>query len=159
MIAEMAELTNGFGQTPYVSFVQVQDLRGTNEGWTLNLSLSVFTSTTRNNLLKGAEIQLMDPRVHYEGSNEAYAPSKNGDLIRLIPNTGIMNLMTAASGKGAGTSSFVLGDQKDLENQLSGQPLNMVKNANILLTVPGRTEKDASTYRSVLIWELSMVSE
>jgi hypothetical protein len=25
--------------------------------------------------------------------------------------------------------------------------------------VPGRTEKDASTYRSVLIWELSMVSE
>ena len=159
MIAETAELTNGSGQTPYVSFVQVQDLRGTNEGWALNLSLSDFTSTTRNNLLKGAEIKLIDPRVHYEGSNEANAPSKNGDLIRLIPNTGTMNLMIADSGTGAGTSSFVLGNQQDLENQLSGQPSNMVKNASILLTVPGRTEKDATIYRSVLTWELSMVPE
>lgn len=159
MIAETAELSDGSGQTPYISFVQVQDLRGTNEGWLLRLSLNDFTSTTRNNLLKGAEIHFIDARAHYEGSNEANAPSKNGDLISLIPNTGTTNLMTAASGTGAGTSSFVLGYQKDLENQLSDQSSNIVKNANILLTVPGRTEKDATTYRSVLTWELAMVPE
>ncbi|MGM0155612.1 hypothetical protein IGK30_003479 [Enterococcus sp. AZ178] len=157
MIAEMAELTNGSGQTPYISFVQVQDLRGTNEGWTLNLSLSDFTSTTRNNLLKGIEIQLIDSRVHYEGSNEANAPSSNGDLIRLLPNTGSTNLMTATSGTGSGTSSFVLGNQQDLQNQLSNQPSTIVKNANVLLAVPGRTEKDAAIYRSVLTWELAMI--
>ncbi|AUJ87107.1 WxL domain-containing protein [Enterococcus sp. CR-Ec1] len=159
MNAELAELTDGSGQTPYVSFVQIQDLRGTNEGWTLNLSLSDFTSTTRNNLLKGAEINLIDPKVHYEGSNEANAPSNNESSIQLIPNTGMVTLMEAPSGTGAGTSSFVLGNQSDLENQLSDQTSNMVKNANILLTVPGRTEKDATIYHSVLTWELAMVPE
>ncbi|NMP59782.1 WxL domain-containing protein [Enterococcus mundtii] len=159
MIAETAEIMDGSGQTPYVSFVQVQDLRGTNEGWTLNLSLSDFTSTTRNNLLKGTEIQLIDPRVHYGGSNEANAPSSNGDLIRLIPNTGTMNLMTAASGTGAGTSSFVLGNQSDLENQMIDQTTNVVKNTSILLTIPGNTEKDATIYRSMLTWELGMIPD
>ncbi|MDB1689565.1 WxL domain-containing protein [Enterococcus casseliflavus] len=159
MIAELAELSDGSGKIPYVSFVQVQDLRGTNEGWSLNLSLSDFTSKTRNNVLKGAEILLIDPRVHYEGSNEANAPISNKQEIDLKPNTGTVPLMTAPSGTGAGTSSFVLGNQRDLEDQMLEQTDNGVKNTNILLTVPGRTEADATIYRSTLTWELGLVPD
>lgn len=159
MNAEMAELVDGSGKTPYVSFAQIQDLRGTNEGWTLNLSLSDFTSRTRNNLLKGVEINLIDPSVHYEGNNEENAPSNNEQLIKLIPNTGKVTLMAASSGTGSGTSSVVLGNQSDLENQLIDQTSSIVKNTSILLIVPGRAGKDATSYRSVLTWELAMVPE
>lgn len=157
MKAEMVELTDGSGKTPYVSFVQIQDLRGTNEGWTLNLSLSDFTSTSKNNQLKGAKIDLMDPKVHYEGNNEENAPSSYEQSIQLIPNAGAATLMVAPTGTGAGTSSFILGNQSDLENQMTNQSPNIIKNSSILLTVPGKTVKDLAVYRSVLTWELSMV--
>lgn len=134
-------------------------MRGTNEGWTLNLSLSAFTSTSRNNILKGAEINFIDPKVHYEGSNEANAPSSDEQTIQLIPNTGAMPLMVALLGSGAGTSSLVLGNQSDLENQLLDQTSVKAKNANVLLKVPGRTEKDATIYRSILTWELTTVPD
>ncbi|MEB5953164.1 WxL domain-containing protein [Enterococcus innesii] len=159
MNAEFAELSDRSGITPYVSFVQIQDLRGTNEGWTLSLSLSDFTSTTRNGILKGVEIKLIDPKIHYEGINEENAPSIKGQSLQLIPNTGKVILMAAPFGKGAGTSSFILGNQSDLNNQEIDKKSSIIKNASILLTVPGRTEKDAAIYRSVLNWELAMVPE
>ena len=39
MVAEMANLADGSGQVPYVSFAQIQDVRGTNAGWDLKVSL------------------------------------------------------------------------------------------------------------------------
>jgi len=120
----------------------------------LNLSLSDFTSTIRNNLLKGTDIQLIDPKVLYERNNEENAPCSNDQSI---PNVSIVTLMVVPSGTEVGISSFILGNQSDLENQMPNQSSNIIKNSNILLTVPDKTEKDTAVYRSTLTWELAMV--
>ncbi|MBX9119757.1 hypothetical protein HCG82_10390 [Enterococcus faecium] len=120
----------------------------------MNLSLSDFTSTIRNNLLKGTDIQLIDPKVLYERNNEENAPCSNDQSI---PNVSIVTLMVVPSGTEVGISSFILGNQSDLENQMPNQSSNIIKNSSILLTVPGKTEKDTAVYRSTLTWELAMV--
>ncbi len=120
----------------------------------MNLSLSDFTSTIRNNLLKGTDIQLIDPKVLYERNNEENAPCSNDQSI---PNVSIVTLMVVPSGTEVGISSFILGNQSDLENQMPNQSSNIIKNSNILLTVPDKTEKDTAVYRSTLTWELAMV--
>lgn len=120
----------------------------------MNLSLSDFTSTIRNNLLKGTDIQLIDPKVLYERNNEENAPCSNDQSI---PNVSIVTLMVVPSGTEVGISSFILGNQSDLENQIPNQSSNIIKNSSILLTVPGKTEKDTAVYRSTLTWELAMV--
>ena len=142
MIAETADLANEQGKYPYVSFVQVQDLSGTNRGWTLNLSLSDFKSNTLNNKLIGAQIELLNPRIQYEGNNELNAPSSNGSILQLKPGTG------------AGTSSLVFGDQVSLNRQYKERNVDNITNNNISLTIPGETLKDSTTYVSSLEWEL-----
>ena len=120
----------------------------------MNLSLSDFTSTIRYNLLKGTDIQLIDPKVLYERNNEENAPCSNDQSI---PNVSIVTLMVVPSGTEVGISSFILGNQSDLENQMPNQSSNIIKNSSILLTVSGKTEKDTAVYRSTLTWELAMV--
>lgn len=120
----------------------------------MNLSLSDFTSTIRYNLLKGTDIQLIDPKVLYERKNEENAPCSNDQSI---PNVSIVTLMVVPSGTEVGISSFILGNQSDLENQMPNQSSNIIKNSSILLTVSGKTEKDTAVYRSTLTWELAMV--
>lgn len=98
----------------------------------MNLSLSDFTSTIRNNLLKGTDIQLIDPKVLYERNNEENAPCSNDQSI---PNVSIVTLMVVPSGTEVGISSFILGNQSDLENQIPNQSSNIIKNSSILLTL------------------------
>jgi len=51
--------------TPYVSFAQVQDTRGSHEGWSLGISLSDFVSQESGNVLAGAQIEFADPSIVY----------------------------------------------------------------------------------------------
>jgi hypothetical protein len=157
MIAETARLANpeegGPTEVPYVSFAQVQDTRGLNAGWNLQVSLSDFTSSTQNNVLTGAEIRFSDGRVKYEGSNQTNAPTTQGNHV-LSPNAGALPIMTAESGKGAGVSSVVWGNQAALDTQFAAEGNNPVTNDAIKLFVPGETAKDATTYQSTLTWEL-----
>ncbi|GKS54825.1 WxL domain-containing protein [Enterococcus mundtii] len=159
MVAEMATLANpeedSPTEVPYVSFAQVQDVRGTNAGWDLKVSLSDFTSNTQNNVLTGAEIELIDPRIQYVGSNQENAPSAHANNLKLIPNEGAVSVMTAAERQGAGASSVVWGDQADLNAQFAAEGNNVVTNDAIQLSVPGSTAKDATTYRATLTWELT----
>lgn len=155
MVAEMANLADGSGQVPYVSFAQVQDLRGTNAGWDLQVSLDDFTSNTQNNVLTGAEVGLMASRIQYEGNNAENAPSNHADGLRLIPGAGAVSVMTAAEGQGAGASSVVWGNQADLNAQFADEENEVVENDAIQLSVPGSTAKDATTYTSTLSWELT----
>jgi hypothetical protein len=159
MVAEMANLADGSGQTPYVSFAQVQDVRGTNAGWDLQVSLSDFKSNTQNNILTGAEISLVDSFIRYEGNNPNNAPTNHAAGLKLLPNGAARSVMTAAEGQGAGASSVVWGDQADLNAQLTAEGFDpetdVVENKAIQLFIPGATAKDATTYTSTLTWELT----
>ncbi|MFP8918502.1 WxL domain-containing protein [Enterococcus innesii] len=159
MVSEMENLADGSGQTPYVSFAQVQDVRGTNAGWDLQVSLSDFTSNTQNNVLTGAEIEFVDSRIQYEGTNTENSPTAHAAGLTLLPNGAARSVMTAAQGQGAGASSIVWGDQADLMAQFEAEGFDpetdVVENGAIQLSIPGSTAKDATTYTSTLTWELT----
>lgn len=155
MIAEMADLKNGTGEVPYVSFAQVQDVRGTNAGWNLQVSLSDFTSSTRNNILSGVEIEFVNSYIEYGGNNENNAPSAHTDGLKLLPNSAARSVMTADVGQGALASSVVWGNQDDITAQTENPEVEIVENSAIKLFVPGSTAKDATTYTSTLTWELT----
>ena len=163
MIAEMQKLSNpeadGPTHVPYVSFAQVQDLRGSNDGWDLQVSLSDFKSETLNDTLIGAEIEFVGSRIQYEGSNADNAPTAHADGLKLIPNAAARSVMTAEKDKGAGASSVVWGNQAALNAQFEAEGFDpeedVVENSAIRLSVPGSTAKDATIYTSTLSWELT----
>lgn len=162
MVAEMqqkAGTTGDNNKIPYVSFAQVQDIRGNNAGWDLEVTLSNFESKTQNNILAGAEVVFVGSRIQYEGSNTNNAPSSHADGLTLSPTTGKQVVMTAANGKGAGVSSVVWGNQADLNSQFTAEGFDpekdVVENGAIQLHVPGATAKDATTYEATLTWDLT----
>lgn len=158
MLAEMQQKTGTTGETnkvPYVSFAEVQDTRGSNAGWDLRVRLSDFTSSTQNNRLTGARITLRDPRIVYLGNNQANAPVSHANNFVLEPGTGSVSVMNAIATKGAGSSSVVWGNQAALDQQFANPLIKDVRNDAIVLSVPGRTEKDATTYKSTLTWDLT----
>ncbi|OTO77357.1 MULTISPECIES: WxL domain-containing protein [unclassified Enterococcus] len=163
MVAEIATLANpeedGPTKVPYVSFAQVQDTRGTNAGWDLQVSLSDFKSNTRNNVLTGAEIEFVDSRIQYEGTNTENSPSAHTPGLTLLPNGAARSVMTAAQGQGTGVSSVVWGNQADLTAQFEAEGFDpetdVVENNAIQLSIPGSTAKDSTTYTSTLTWELT----
>ncbi|MBO1097896.1 WxL domain-containing protein [Enterococcus casseliflavus] len=162
MIAEMQQLRGTEGdenKVPYVSFAQVQDTRGTNEGWDLTVSLSDFTADTLNDTLTGAKITLIDPNIDYISQNQANAPAAHANNLEIHPNAGAVSVMTAANTKGAGTSSVVWGDHATIAAQAADVNVETVRNDAIQLSVPGSTVKDAATYTSTLTWELSLTPE
>lgn len=158
MVAEMQQLRGTEGdenKVPYVSFAQVKDLRGSNAGWDLQVSLSDFTSNTQNNVLTGAEIIFVDSYMDYVGNNQENAPVTHEAGLKLLPNGGARSVMTADQTKGAGASSVVWGDQADLDAKFADEEIEIVENEFIKLSIPGSTAKDATTYTSTLTWELT----
>ncbi|PTO36751.1 WxL domain-containing protein [Enterococcus mundtii] len=159
MIAEKQqkkETTGEENKVPYVSFAQVQDVRGTNAGWNLQVRMTDFKATnTTNDTLLGAEISLLDPRIQYEGSTPGNAPVAHPAGMKLIPNASAVSVMKAEKDKGAGVSSVVWGNQADLDAQEANDEVDVVTNNAIQLFVPGSTAKDATQYKSTLTWELS----
>lgn len=156
MLAETHELEDGSGDAPYVSFAQIQDTRGTNNGWTLQVSMSDFISNSENDTLVGAEIlfdangtQLVTNEEDYTG--EAITTT----LSKLVPNSGSTDVMKAKEGSGSGTTSVVWGDYDQMTADADNPEIEAVENASIKLAVPGKTVKDATTYTATLTWELS----
>ncbi|EPH87078.1 hypothetical protein D922_04402 [Enterococcus faecalis 06-MB-DW-09] len=154
MVAEMQPLRETGELVPYVSFAQVQDVRGNNAGWDLKVSMTDFTSNTQNGVLTGAEIEFVDSRIQYEGINQENAPGNHAAGLELVPNNAGVSVMTAETGQGAGASSVVWGNQADLNAQFADEEIEVVENDMIRLSVPGSTAKDATTYTSTLNWEL-----
>ncbi|MGM0103992.1 hypothetical protein IGI89_003249 [Enterococcus sp. AZ141] len=163
MVAERQQKTGTTGEenkVPYVSLAQVQDTRGTNEGWELSVSLTEFQAPTDtlNKVLKGAKITLFDPALRYSIDDAAQAPSIHASGLELIPNNDAVPIMTAANQKGAGTSTAVWGDHDAIAKQVEDGAA-VVENEAIQLFVPGSTAKDAVTYTSTLTWELELTPE
>lgn len=158
MVAEMQQLRDTEGdenKVPYVSFAQVQDLRGTNAGWDLQVRLSDFESDTQNNILTGAQVTFVDSSIKYEGINQENAPTAHESGMTIFPNDESRSVMKAEQSQGAGASSVIWGDQADLDAQFEDEETDVVENKAIRLFVPGSTAKDAATYTSTLTWELT----
>jgi hypothetical protein len=152
MIAERQPLADGSGDTPYVSFAQVQDTRGTHEGWSLGVSLSDFISAESGNSLIGAQIEFANPYIIYnqgEGNQDLKPTANTNEGNSLFLNVGDNNVpvMAAAETHGAGTSTVVWGDQETIE--ITGL------NDSIKLHVPGSTAQDAAAYTATMNWQLS----
>jgi len=161
MIAERQTLSNGSGETiPYVSFVQVRDVRGTNTGWTLQVAVSEFEDQNiAYNSLTGAELKFSNPWIRYEGVPENLAPElRNDPELVLIPGGDHQPIMTALDGYGAGISSVVWGRQTEIEAIAATTPEGEeVLNPNIELEVPGSTVVSETTYKANLSWQLTNV--
>ncbi|WP_438714690.1 WxL domain-containing protein [Enterococcus sp. AZ109] len=154
MKAEMQSADNGTRKIPYVSFAQVQDRRGSNEGWNLTLSLSPFKSETQNNELRGAKLIFASSELNYSGSETNNAPTPHAPGMTVEADGSLSNILTAPKGKGAGTSSVIWGDQAKLNKQFA-EGAKVVENEAIQLFIPGVTAKDAATYTATLTWNLS----
>lgn len=157
MVAEMQQLAGTEGaenKVPYVSFAQVQDTRGNNAGWDLSVTLSAFESGTQNNELRGAQIEFVSPRLQYNGNNEDNAPAIHEAGLMLDASGDKQDVLNAAEGRGAGTSSVVWGDQAALDAQLA-EGAEVIENEAIKLHVPGATAKDAAIYEATLTWNLT----
>jgi hypothetical protein len=159
MVAERHQLTGTSGdenKVPYVSMAQVQDTRGTNEGWELSVSLTEFKATkeTQNAVLKGAKITLLDPELRYSVEDPEQQPEAHTTGLELLPGEKAVPVMTAAAKKGAGTTSVVWGNHDAIAKQVTAGAA-VVENDAIKLFVPGSTAKDAVTYQSTLTWELN----
>lgn len=157
--------TKGGDIVPYVSFVQVQDLRGTNAGWNLKVSLSAFKSTgTQNDTLEGAELTFAGGAINYSGGEASEPKLAYKEKLEIEPGEGSSYVMTAKSanvekeqiGEGAGVTSLIWGNQEDLNSSYNKtNDLDKVVNKSITLFVPGNTTKDAATYTATLTWELT----
>lgn len=163
MVAERQQKTGTTGEenkVPYVSLAQVQDTRGTNEGWELSVSLTEFQgpTDTLNKVLKGAKITLFDPTLRYSVDNDEQAPTIHASGLELIPNNDAVPIMTAANQQGAGTSTAFWGDHEAIAKQVEDGAA-VVENEAIQLFVPGSTAKDAVTYTSTLTWELELTPD
>ncbi|NBA62691.1 WxL domain-containing protein [Enterococcus mundtii] len=163
MVAERqqkAGTTGDENKVPYVSLAQVQDTRGTNEGWKLNVSLTEFQATkeTQNKVLKGAKITLYDPDLVYSIDDPEQEPEAHATGLEILPGEKAVPVMTAAAKKGAGSTSVVWGNHATIAQQVTAGA-DVVENEAIKLFVPGSTAKDAVTYRSTLTWELTTTPE
>lgn len=161
MVAEMQQRTGTEGdehKVPYVSFAQVQDTRGNNQGWELEVSLSKFESGTLNNELRGARLLFKAPTLDYKGNNEENAPAIHQAGMYLDADGGAMTVMSAGQDKGAGVSSVVWGDQAAITAQVNAGA-EVVVNDGIQLWVPGATAKDAALYEATLTWNLTSTTD
>lgn len=158
MIAEMQVLRSDSPEkeeVPYVSFVQIQDRRGTNEGWTLHLTSSAFVNAAGQSLV-GEQIVFSDGRLVYNGAEDGknFAPTKVLNEIKLNPGTEYGQvIMGAPKGHGAGISSLVWGDQAKLNEDHDDAGITEVLNDAINLHVPGTSPQNGS-YTANLHWQL-----
>lgn len=163
MIAEwQTSRANGEEKVPYVSFVQVQDSRGTNDGWSLHLTAEPFKSDDANHPdLAGAKINFFNSHVVHNG-DEYYPTGENpispelsqGPNFSLNTNGQPEKIMEAASGKGAGISSLVWGDQTRLDEDHKDKNISEVLNHAIQLEIPGTSLQYEAEYNATLHWQL-----
>lgn len=71
--------------------------------------------------MTGAQITLVDSAIPYEESKQENAPTVHTSGLTLLPNGAAQSVMKAEKGKGAGASSVVWGNQKDLMDQFEAE--------------------------------------
>lgn len=157
------------------NYVQVTDNRGTEAGWTLQVTQDKQLTSTTNKVLEGAIITLDQGTVATVDGSSVVAPSVVGNKIELYP--GVPAIVMAAQpkqGSGVwiakyGSSS---GDNKTVElgkdwqagteatateEAVAPSEFDVMRNTAVTLFVPGKALKTQDTYRTSLIWSLADV--
>ncbi|MGM0125869.1 hypothetical protein IGI37_003270 [Enterococcus sp. AZ194] len=153
------------------NYVQVSDFRGTGKGWTLQLSqdYQFRNPDDKNIILNGAVISLNHSWAN-SANQETGKPEVQKDVIEMMPGT-TYDLATAKPGAGEGTWLISFGasetnnqsmnssleqllvDKKPVTDPVYKQDVYV--NHSVSLLVPGKTEKKAVPYQTVLTWTLS----
>lgn len=129
------------------NYVQVTDNRGTLAGWSLSVTQNGQLETAGGDSLIGAEITLAS--ITPASISTSDAPTSPGTLT-LDPNSTASNVLSAASGQGAGTWVARFGNSATT-NADSGR----IENTEVSLSVPGSSVKLAQEYTTTLTWSLS----
>ncbi|KAF1297981.1 hypothetical protein BAU15_07980 [Enterococcus sp. JM4C] len=159
------------GTPARANYVQVSDFRGTGKGWTLQLSqdYQFRNPEDKNIILNGAVISLNHSWAN-SANQSTGKPEVQKDVIEMMPGT-TYDLATAKPGAGEGTWLISFGASET--NKLSMKPSleqmlvdkkpvtdpvykqDVYVNNSVSLLVPGKTEKKAVPYQTVLTWTLS----
>ncbi|WP_242366054.1 WxL domain-containing protein [Enterococcus faecalis] len=125
-----------------VPFVATKDVRGTDrKGWVITARLESAFKDSNGNELKGAEMNL---------SNMNYIKEEGAPLIvneKVTLSTEAQEISKATSENGVGNWSLALG-------QLQGTEGSKTTNG-VELNVPTTSTKNATTYKTSIIWELT----
>ncbi|MDT1957044.1 WxL domain-containing protein [Carnobacterium divergens] len=120
------------------NYAQVTDLRGTGNGWRLNVQQqSQFIATKDGKELEGAQIQFENGVVTSESTN---APQDVTQSVNLTPGVS-EKIVMANENEGTGTWVYGLGDDS-------------TKEESVHLAVPGKSFKAADSYKTILTWAL-----
>lgn len=132
-------------------YVQVTDHRGSNAGWQLQVKQEhqLESSAPNYKVLKGAEIRLSKMHAVSNQSNVSSVDVPDTPEVVLIPGKA-SDVMRASQGSGGGTWIDVFGELQKVKVDKK----NILKNPSVSLSIPGKTPKDAVTYRSSLTWTL-----
>lgn len=139
------------------NYAQVTDKRGTLKGWALSVKQMGQFKTSTNKELSGAEISFTNAAVH--SKSESTKPGTVMPGFTLTPDgTGVVsNVVVAGEGQGAGTWTYRFGDSVNLQDAKGkdGTDLGYKVTDSITLSVPGKTEKLADSYKTELVWTLT----
>ncbi|WP_019299534.1 WxL domain-containing protein [Lactococcus garvieae] len=132
-------------------YVQITDNRGSNAGWHLQVKQErqLENPNTRYKVLTGAEIRLTEPHVVSNQSGDPSLVTPKTPPVVLIPGQ-TSEVMQAPEGSGGGTWQDVFGHLQRIKIDQA----EVLKNTSITLSLPGKTPKDAVTYKSRLTWTL-----
>lgn len=120
------------------NFVQVTDLRGTGNGWSLNVQQqSQFLANNDGRELEGAQIQITNGVMTSESTN---TPQDVTESVNLTPGVS-EKIVTANEHEGTGTWVYGFGNDS-------------TKEESVHLAVPGKSFKAADSYKTVLTWAL-----
>lgn len=156
------------------NYIQVTDVRGNSQGWTLQLrqETQFQNPDTPNRQLDGAYLSLDHSWVN-STQPDNLAPSVSKEVIHLDNIGATYNLAEATKGTGDGTWLISFGasstnpkgiqstlkprvDEKNnpvLDSSFENQQVQ--ENSGITLSIPGATKKDPVTYQTVLTWILA----
>lgn len=121
------------------NYVQVTDNRGTLAGWTLEVQqMGQFKSD--KNELTGAEVTFDNGQIN--SISESAKPTSSGTFTLDAETQALSGVMSAQATQGAGTTVNAFGNEETMAE-------------SITLTVPGKTTKYATEYRTVFNWVLT----
>lgn len=126
------------------NYIQISDRRPEEErhGWKLAVTQNTQFTDLQENELRGARLLLTNQQIaSVQGSGEPVLQNQDG--VNLIPGEKT-ELLTAGGGQGTGTWVYRFGD-----GESAGE--------SVALEVPPTASPRATTYETLLTWELSAV--
>mgnify|MGYP002738518229 CR=1 FL=1 len=130
------------------NYVQVTDNRGVSTGWKLSVKQLKQFESSSHHLLVGAQIGFTRSKASSNLFDNEARPTVYD--ATLVPGESVV-MMQAFKEQGNGTWVNGWGKVESLtvDNKV------MPKNTGVLLNVPGKTKKEASTYATTFMWTLT----